>query len=67
MEQCMAEKMGMQKPPFGYFTQLRIHETERPKPKSFGTEFKNANVGVQKDFEEEIEKLGPKTPYFTNL
>ncbi|OTF75843.1 hypothetical protein BLA29_009268 [Euroglyphus maynei] len=53
----MEEKMGIKRPPFGYFSQLRVHESSRPKPKSFATEFKDPNVGVPIDFEEKIKKL----------
>lgn len=59
MEQCMDEKLGMKKPPFGYFTQLRVHETERPKPKSAATEFKNPTVGFPKDFAKDFDS--PRT------
>ncbi|KAH9398309.1 ndufa8, NADH-ubiquinone oxidoreductase complex I 19kd subunit [Tyrophagus putrescentiae] len=63
MEDCMESKMGIEKPPYGYFSQLRVHETERPKPKSFATEFQKPNVGMPPDFQEEVkEKLGSKVP-----
>lgn len=63
MEDCLESKLGIAKPPYGYFSQLRIHETERPKPKSYATDFKNPNVGLPPDFAQEVdEKLGPKIP-----
>lgn len=68
MDQCMQEKLGMARPPYGYFTQLRVHHTDRPKPKSFATEFKNANKGLSKDFDENVkEKLGEKHPLYAEI
>ena len=67
MNQCMLEKLGMPKAPYGYFTQLRIHDTERPKPKSFATEFMNRNAGMTPEFREERKKLGSQIPYTGNL
>lgn len=28
----MKEKMGMDRPPIGYFSRVRLHHSERPKP-----------------------------------
>jgi len=65
MQQCLLEKLDMRKPEFGHFTQLRVHETQRPKPKSYATEFKHETVGIPKNFKETIDsKLGPKHPYY---
>ncbi|KAI7694030.1 NADH dehydrogenase [ubiquinone] 1 alpha subcomplex subunit 8 [Sarcoptes scabiei] len=58
VRKCMEEKLGIKKPPFGYFSQLRIHETSRPKPKSFATEFKDSNVDVPDNFEEKVDEIG---------
>uniref|UniRef100_A0A6P6YKK6 NADH dehydrogenase [ubiquinone] 1 alpha subcomplex subunit 8-like n=1 Tax=Dermatophagoides pteronyssinus TaxID=6956 RepID=A0A6P6YKK6_DERPT len=62
---CMEQKMGIKRPPFGYFSQLRVHETSRPKPKSFATEFKDQNVGVPIDFEEKIKKLNDGSSFYS--
>ena len=53
----------MERPPFGYFTQMRIHETSRPRPKSYTFEFKDANIGTTKEFQEGIKKLGERSEY----
>lgn len=50
LDKCFEEKMGMTRPKFGYFSQMRVHETSRPRPKSFATEFKNKNEGVTEEF-----------------
>ncbi|ESO96503.1 hypothetical protein LOTGIDRAFT_115810 [Lottia gigantea] len=31
-DNCVKEKIGVERPPLGYFTRLREHETSRPKP-----------------------------------
>lgn len=51
--------MGIERPPFGYFTQIRVHESSRPKPKSYATEFKDPSMKMPDDFEKKVnEKLG---------
>lgn len=62
MDQCMSEKLGMTPPPIGYFSQLRIHDSERPKPKSFATEFIKPNQGVTREFAEQADNIGPRYP-----
>ncbi|XP_035224211.1 NADH dehydrogenase [ubiquinone] 1 alpha subcomplex subunit 8-like [Stegodyphus dumicola] len=32
LDNCMAEKLNIERPPFGYFTEIRPHKTERPRP-----------------------------------
>jgi len=31
-DSCMATKMGIERPSYGYFTEAKVHKTERPKP-----------------------------------
>ncbi|XP_072937593.1 NADH dehydrogenase [ubiquinone] 1 alpha subcomplex subunit 8 [Epargyreus clarus] len=31
-DKCMLEKMNLERPPFGYFTEVRVHDSKRPKP-----------------------------------
>ncbi|KAJ0170287.1 hypothetical protein K1T71_014215 [Dendrolimus kikuchii] len=31
-DKCMLEKMNIERPSFGYFTEVRVHDTKRPKP-----------------------------------
>ncbi|CAK1548819.1 unnamed protein product [Leptosia nina] len=31
-DQCMLEKLNLERPSFGYFTEARVHATTRPKP-----------------------------------
>jgi NADH dehydrogenase (ubiquinone) 1 alpha subcomplex subunit 8 len=52
-DHCMREKLGIERPPFGYFTQLRVHETSRPKPKGNAPEFKDPTIGLPSDFPRE--------------
>lgn len=29
---CMKEQLGMDRPPYGYFGLVKVHDTNRPKP-----------------------------------
>lgn len=58
VEICMDEKLGIKKPPFGYFSQLRVHDSARPKPKSYAVDFKDPTIGYDEDFEKKTSKLG---------
>jgi len=49
-DECMTEKMGLERPPFGYFTQVRVHETSRPHPKPTAPEFTDPTIGLPEDF-----------------
>lgn len=48
---CMEVKMKRIKPPFGYFAQLRLHESKRPKIVPEVPEFPDRVDGVPKDYE----------------
>lgn len=48
---CMEKKLKAAKAPFGYFSQIRIHETSRPKPAPFVPEFPNRSKGMPVDYE----------------
>ena len=48
---CMEKKLKMQKAPFGYFSQLRLHETSRPKPAPFLPEWPQKTPGLPQDYE----------------
>ncbi|KAJ8307480.1 hypothetical protein KUTeg_015564 [Tegillarca granosa] len=32
LDKCLFEKMGISRPPIGYFSMVRVHKTDRPKP-----------------------------------
>ncbi len=46
----MSEKLGIERPHFGYFTQVRVHETDRPKPVPRIPKFDNPTIGLPEDF-----------------
>ena len=54
MEHCMEEKLDMTTPPFGYFSQLRVHDTARPKPIGSAFEFLNGGVSVPRDLKQTV-------------
>ncbi len=31
-DKCVLDKLGQERPEVGYFTKVRVHKTERPKP-----------------------------------
>ena len=32
LDGCMKEKLDLDRPPYGYFSLIRVHDTDRPKP-----------------------------------
>ncbi|KAL0859092.1 hypothetical protein ABMA27_010935 [Loxostege sticticalis] len=32
-DKCMLDNLNLERPPFGYFTEARVHDTKRPKPR----------------------------------
>ncbi|XP_054161772.1 NADH dehydrogenase [ubiquinone] 1 alpha subcomplex subunit 8-like [Oppia nitens] len=57
-DQCMSEKLGINRPPLGYFTQLRVHQTDRPKPGGVAPRFNDPSVPLPEDFPMEESKYG---------
>ncbi|CAG2163140.1 unnamed protein product [Oppiella nova] len=57
-DQCMTEKMGLERPPLGYFTQVRVHDTQRPKPSPTAPKFMDPTIGLPEDFPEQEAKYG---------
>ena len=31
-DKCVSDNLGIQRPPFGYFCEVKVHDTKRPKP-----------------------------------
>ena len=50
-DKCMEVKMKRPKPPFGYFSQLRVHESTRPRPVQIVPEFPDRSIGLPQDYE----------------
>lgn len=51
MDACLKKKLNLDRPPFGYFCQVRIHDTKRPKPVPFVPEFPDKSKSVPQDYE----------------
>ena len=51
MDACLEKKLNIIRPPFGYFCQMRIHESKRPKPIPFVPEFPDKSKGIPRDYE----------------
>jgi NADH dehydrogenase (ubiquinone) 1 alpha subcomplex subunit 8 len=63
---CMEKKMGLPKPPFGYFTQVRVHDSKRPKPVPYVPEFPDRSKGLPVDYEGLKEQARGGTRTFWN-
>jgi len=50
LDECMLQKMNAPRAPFGYFSQMRIHDTKRPKPAPYVPEFPDKAVGLPLDY-----------------
>lgn len=35
MDQCVEEKLGIKRPPIGYFSKIHVHESLHPRPGRF--------------------------------
>lgn len=51
MDACFEKKLNSHRPPFGYFTQVRLHETTRPRPVPFVPEFPDKSKALAQDYE----------------
>lgn len=49
-DECMLRKMGMERPPFGYFTQVRLHDPERPRPEQRVPKYPDHTPALPSDF-----------------
>lgn len=49
-DNCMKEKLQMERPPPNYFNQLRVHNTNRPKPQEDLPKFENPVKGLPDDY-----------------
>lgn len=60
-DDCMKNKMGMERPEFGYFSQVRAHNSNRPKP-----EYKFKHFEVAPSLPPDYEQRTPaaKEPIF---
>ncbi|KAI1290157.1 NADH dehydrogenase [ubiquinone] 1 alpha subcomplex subunit 8 [Halotydeus destructor] len=50
---CIFKNLGIPKPMFGHFAQLRLHESSRVKPAPMMPEFPGKTPGLPKDYKEE--------------
>jgi len=49
----MLKKFGMEKPPFGYFSQVRVHKSSRPKPPEYVPVFPEPSTRLPDDYSEQ--------------
>ena len=60
-DDCMKNKMGIERPGLGYFSQVRVHNSNRPKP-----EYKFKKFEVAPSLPEDYEQRAPAAhePFF---
>lgn len=51
MDACFEKKLNSHRPPFGYFCQVRLHDSKRPKPVPFVPEFPDKTTALPADYE----------------
>lgn len=60
----MKDNLGIDRPPYDYYTRVQIHETKRPKPVEGPTVYKDATPGLPPDAELPPAKYGSRYHFF---
>lgn len=47
----MVDKLGIERPEYGYYLKPKVHDTKRPKPTHFEPVFKKAYDQLPEDYE----------------
>ena len=63
-DKCMLDKLGIERPDYGYYLRPKVHDTKRPKPKHFDPEFKKAYDQLPADYERKPSAY-PKREFFS--
>lgn len=60
MDECMLQKMNLERPYLGYFTEIRVHKTDRPRPPYYlpRKEWKDDRPSLPDDYPREEPKWG---------
>lgn len=59
----MINKLGIERAPFGYFSQIRLHDSKREKPKPNWPDFLGDKVpGLTKERHEDMKKQQSRRP-----
>ncbi|XP_047513142.1 NADH dehydrogenase [ubiquinone] 1 alpha subcomplex subunit 8-like [Pieris napi] len=65
-DQCMLENLNLERPPFGYFTEVRVHATKRPKPSIEGKAvYPDATPALPENAEKKPPRFGSRFYWMT--
>ncbi|XP_022127393.1 NADH dehydrogenase [ubiquinone] 1 alpha subcomplex subunit 8 [Pieris rapae] len=65
-DQCMLENLNLERPPFGYFTEVRVHDTKRPKPAVEGKAvYPDATPALPENAEKKPSRFGSRFYWIT--
>ncbi|XP_063544723.1 NADH dehydrogenase [ubiquinone] 1 alpha subcomplex subunit 8 [Cydia strobilella] len=66
LDKCMLDKLNLERPAFGYFTEARVHHTKRPKPKEEpALVFPDATPALPDDAERKPARMGSRFYWMT--
>lgn len=63
-DQCVFEKMGIERPKLGYYSRVRVHDSKRPKPIHEPPEFPGRPDALPEDFPQPPAKYGARFFFF---
>lgn len=49
LDECVLKNLNIERPPFGYFCEAKVHHTSRPKPETPTTTFPDPVLGIPPD------------------
>lgn len=56
LDECVRKNMNIERPPFGYFCEAKVHNTSRPRPKREEITFPDPTPGLSADIPREKAK-----------
>lgn len=60
-DKCVLDNIGVERPPFDYFTRVQIHKSKRPRPPVEGpTVYSDATPGLPPDAEKPPARYGSR-------
>jgi len=65
LDKCMLDNLGLERPYYGYFSEVRVHHTERPRPEVTKPQYPDAPARVVEAEPEQASKFGSRK-YFMN-
>ena len=61
----MLDNLGLERPYYGYFSEVKVHHSDRPRPDAPKTEYPDAPVRVAEEEPQTTSKFGSRK-YFMN-